>query len=334
METAHYWRYAASALTAAALSFSPLPAATAADNSNYPVKAISLLVGFSPGGSGDFVARAIAQYLSPALGQTIVVENRPGANGLIAASLTAAAKPDGYTLLVTTMGLTTNPHLYSTNKLDPVKDFTPITMIADVPNVLVTNPAIPGTDLQSFLDQLKVRDTPLSVATTGQAAPGHLASELLQRAAGVDFEFVAYRGSAPALTDVIAGHVDASMPTVVAALAGIKSGKLRAFAVTGSQRSPLLPDVPTFAELGVSTIGTASGWYGLVAPPGLPREIAEKLNHEIRKIMETPEIRDHFLTQGATPHTMTTTEMSDYLSEEYRHWGDIIRQSGIKASSQ
>ncbi|MPS29447.1 tripartite tricarboxylate transporter substrate binding protein [Pigmentiphaga sp.] len=322
------------AVTAVAAMVASLLSPAVAREAAYPAKPISLLVGFAPGGSGDFVARAIAQYLGPVLGQTIVVENRPGANGLVAATHAAAAKPDGYTLLITTMGLTTNPYLYGTDKADPIKDFTPISMVADVPNVLVTHPAIPGSDLGAFINGLKSRPTPLSVATTGQAAPGHLASELLQRAAGVKFDFVAYKGSAPALTDVMAGHVDASMPTVVAALAGIKSNKLRALAVTGAVRSPLLPDVPTFAELGISEIGTASGWYGMVAPAGVPPGIANRLSQEIRKVMETPEVRAHFLTQGATPRTMTSAEMGRYIADEYSRWGTIIQQSGIKAGSQ
>lgn len=264
------------AVTAVAAMVASLLSPAVAREAAYPAKPISLLVGFAPGGSGDFVARAIAQYLGPVLGQTIVVENRPGANGLVAATHAAAAKPDGYTLLITTMGLTTNPYLYGTDKADPIKDFTPISMVADVPNVLVTHPAIPGSDLGAFINGLKSRPTPLSVATTGQAAPGHLASELLQRAAGVKFDFVAYKGSAPALTDVMAGHVDASMPTVVAALAGIKSNKLRALAVTGAVRSPSCPTYPLLrnsasprsAPLRVGTAWWRRPVYLLASPTG------------------------------------------------------------------
>lgn len=300
----------------------------------YPQKPITLLVGFPPGGSGDFIARLISQPLADALGQPVVVENRPGANGLVAASLAASAAPNGYTIFVTSMGLTTNPHLYTRNKLDPVKNFTPISMIATVPNVLVTNPDVAGKDLRDLLAQARSRSRPLTVATTGQAAPGHLASELLQLAAKVKFDHVAYKGSGPALTDVMAGHVDMSLPTVVAAAPFIKSGKLRALAVTGTRRSPLLPEVPTFGEAGIAELGTGSGWYGLVGPAGIPKNIADRLGEAVVKLMKLPEVQERLTASGADAFISSPAEMATFLAADYKHWGGIIKAANIKAEGQ
>src|SRR4051812_6034597 len=238
--------------------------AHAATRDTYPQKPINLLVGFAPGGSGDFVGRAVGQKLSEALHQPVVVENRGGANGLLAAMAAASAPPNGYTLYVTSMGLTTNPHLYSASRVDPVRNFTPISLIANVPNVLVTGPSVSGKDLRELLENARSRAKPLTVATVGQGAPGHLISELLQRNAKVTFEHIPYKGSAPALLDIIGGRVDMFFPSVVAATAMIKSGKLRGIAVTGAKRSSLLPDVPTLGESGVA--GMSGGWYALVGP--------------------------------------------------------------------
>lgn len=301
---------------------------------DYPSKPIELLVGFAPGGSTDFIARIVAQQLSKDFGKPVIVENRPGADGLIATTAVAHAKPDGYTLLVTSMALTTNPYLYNDNKFDPTKDFTPITMLIDVPNVLVANSNVPGSDLKSFLDAARKRSRPVTMATTGKAAPGYLASEILKEAAKVPLEIISYRGSGPALLDVMAGHVDASMPTVVASLPGLKSGKLRALAVTGNERSPLIPQAPTFGEAGIAELRTGSGWYGLVGPAGIPASIADKLSAEVRKIMATPEIREAVLAQGATPHTTTSSEMREFLGQQYTYWGGIIKKAGIMPSTE
>lgn len=297
----------------------------------YPQKSITMLLGFPPGGSTDFIARLVGQKLTDALGQPVVVENRPGANGLLAAGIATATPPDGYTLLLTSMGLTTNPYLYTRNKLDPNKNFTAISMVANVANVLVTSPAVPAKDLRELLALARSRSNPMTQATTGQAAPGHLAGELLQRAAKVKFENVAYKGSGPALTDLMAGHVDMSMPTVVAALPFIKSGKLRAHAVTGAKRSSLLPEVPTFGEAGFPELGAGSGWYGLVGPAGIPKDIAEKLNSEVTKLMRVPEVRERFIANGADPITSSTAEMSSFLAQDYKRWGELIKATNIKA---
>jgi tripartite-type tricarboxylate transporter receptor subunit TctC len=302
--------------------------------SAYPSKPITLLVGFPPGGSGDFVARVVGQKLSGALGQPVVVNNRGGANGVVAATATAAAPADGYTLYVTSMGLATNPHLYAGSKLDPVKDFTAISLLATVPNVLVTHPTVPAKNLRELLAHARARNKPLTLATTGQGAPGHLASELLQRAENVKFEHIPYKGSGPALADIMAGHVDMSFPTVVAALPGLQSGKLRALAVTGKKRSALLADVPTLSEAGIQDRGAGSGWYGLVAPAGVPNDIADRLGDEAVNIMKMPDVRERFTNNGADTVGSTRAQMAVFLAQEHKLWGELIKAANIKPENQ
>lgn len=304
--------------------------ALAQGSSSYPTKSITLIVGFPPGGSGDFVARELAPRLSDALGKPVLVENKGGANGLLAANAAAAAAPDGHTLFIASMGLTTNPHLYSRNRLHPVKDFTSISLLVTLPNVLVVNPQIPVKNFDEFLRYARSRSKPLTSATTGQAAPGHLASELLKRAANVQFEFISYKGSGPALTDVVAGHVDMSMPTVLAAAPLVKAGRLRAIAITGARRSPLLPDVPTLAESGVKELETGSGWYGLFGPAGLPKAIVDRLSTEAIAAMKLPEVHRRFVENGADPVALNAAETAAFVAQDYKRWGDLVQAANIK----
>ena len=290
------------------------------------------MVGFPPGGSGDFVGRMVGQKLSESLRLPVVVENRGGANGLLAASAAAAAPANGYTLYVTSMGLTTNPHLYSKNRLDPVQSFTAISLIANVPNVLVTSLSVPGKDLRELLELARSRSNPLTVATVGQGAPGHLISELLQRTAKVKFAHIPYKGSGPALLDVIGQRVDMSFPSVIAAFPPVNSGKLRGIAVTGAKRSSLLPEVPTFGEAGMS--GITGGWYALVGPANLPKAVVARLSHEIDSIMKMPDVRDQFAANGADPVGSSPAELARFIAEDYKRWGDLIRSANIKAEAE
>jgi tripartite-type tricarboxylate transporter receptor subunit TctC len=316
-------------VVSAPLAFAGIPSFA---ESTYPGRAVTIVVGFPPGGSTDLLGRLLAQELTTALGQSFVVENRGGANGLIAANAVAAAAADGYTLLLTSMGMTTNPYLYKSAQQDPVKDFTSIAMLASVPNVIVVNPAVPASTLTELLELARARKaTPLTLATTGNAAPGHLASELLERAAKVRFKFIPYKGSGPALTDLIAGHVDMSLPTVVAAAPHIRAGRLRAIAVTGSKRSPLLPEVPTVAEAGVKELATGSGWYALVGPAGLPKDVVDRLSSQVEKIMNTPAVRERFVRDGADPMYMNHADMTAFVAQDYKRWGELIKAADIKA---
>lgn len=295
----------------------------------YPSKPITMIVGFAPGGSTDFIARLLAQKLEQALGQPVVVNNRGGANGLLAANVAAAAAPDGYTLLLTSMGLTTNPHVYNSIGYDPL-GLTCIAMVASVPNLIVTNPSLPAKNLEELLALARSQRAPLTSATTGNAAPGHLASVLLERAANVRFEFVAYKGSGPAMVDLISGRVDMSLPTLLAALPFVEAGKLRAIAITGSKRSSLLPNVPTIAEAGVKSLSTGSGWYGLVGPAGMPKDIVERISTEVEKILKTQEVAERFVSNGADPMFMNPADMTAFVAQDYKQWGEVIREAKIK----
>lgn len=298
--------------------------------SAYPARQVSLVVGFAPGGSTDFVGREIAQRLTDVLGKPVVVENRPGANGLLAAAGVAAAPPDGHTLFLASMGLTTNPHLYSKNRLHPVKDFTSISLLVSVPNVLVVNAQLPVTNLDEFLRHARAAKKPLTSATTGQAAPGHLASELLKRDAKIALEFIAYKGSAPALNDVAAGHVDMSMPTLLAALPLIRSGRIRPIALTGAHRSDLVPGVPTLGEGGFKELDAAAGWYGLFGPAGMPKPIVDRLNAEVVSFMKQPDVRQRFVANGADPVGLGAAETEAYVAQDYKRWADLVKVAGIK----
>lgn len=302
-------------------------------HAGYPDKPIKLLIGFPPGGSTDLIGRLVGEKLYKALGQPVVIENHGGANGMVAANAVAAAAPDGYTLLLTSMGMTTNPYLYTKSR-DPLKDFTSISLLANVPNVIVVNPKLPARDLAELMRLAGSRKTPLTSATTGQAAPGHLATELLQRATNVKFSFVPYKGSGPALNDVMAGYVDMSLPTVVAALPAIRAGKVRAIAVTGTARSSLLPEVPTLSEAGLKDLSGSSGWYGLVGPAQMPREVVERLSQALVKIMSNSDVRARFQSNGADPVGSNSDEMAAFVAQDYRRWGELIKAANIKAEGQ
>ncbi|MDF3887629.1 Bug family tripartite tricarboxylate transporter substrate binding protein [Cupriavidus basilensis] len=302
-------------------------------HAGYPDKPIKLLIGFPPGGSTDLIGRLVGERLYKALGQPVVIENHGGANGMVAANAVAAAAPDGYTLLLTSMGMTTNPYLYTKSR-DPLKDFTSISLLANVSNVIVVNPKLPARDLAELMRLARSRKTPLTSATTGQAAPGHLATELLQRAANVKFSFVPYKGSGPALNDVMGGYVDMSLPTVVAALPAIRAGKVRAIAVTGTGRSSLLPEVPTLSEAGLKDLSGSSGWYGLVGPAQMPSEVVERLSQALVKIMSNSEVRARFQSNGADPVGSNSDEMAAFVAQDYRRWGELIKAANIKAEGQ
>jgi tripartite-type tricarboxylate transporter receptor subunit TctC len=205
-------------------------------------------------------------------------------------------------------------------------------LIANVPNVLVTSLSVPGKDLRELLELARSRSNPLTVATVGQGAPGHLISELLQRTAKVKFEHIPYKGSGPALLDVIGQRVDMSFPSVIAAFPPVNSGKLRGIAVTGAKRSSLLLEVPTFGEAGMS--GITGGWYALVGPANLPKAVVARLSHEIDSIMKMPEVRDQFAANGADPVGSSPAELARFIAEDYKRWGDLIKSANIKAEAE
>lgn len=295
----------------------------------FPSKPIKILVGFAPGGFTDVAARLIGQKLADSLGQPVVVENRPGANGLIASDATAKAPPDGYTLFMSSLGLTTNPLVVERVTYDPVKGFTPISLLAMVPNILVAGPSVPANNLKELLELARSSKAPLTQGSAGNGSPGHLSGALLQVMTNIRMVHVPYRGSGPLMTDLIGGQVDISFPTIPTALPMVRNGRIKAIAVTSGKRSPLMPDVPTIAEAGVPGYDMV-GWYGLLAPPGLPKEVADQLTAAVVKIMKMPDVRERFIAEATEPVGSNGAEMAAFLGRDFKRWAEVVKAAHIK----
>lgn len=298
--------------------------------SSYPVKPLRILVGFVPGGFTDTSARIVGQKLGEALGQQVIIENRPGANGLIAADLATKSAPDGHTLHMTSPGLTTNPILYTKLRHDPVRDFTAISIVAEIPNVLVVHPGVPAKSIGELFALARAKPGTLTQSSAGIGSPGHLSGELLQIMMKVKFVHVPYKG-AQSVIDLIGGHVDLSFPSISSSIVFIRDGKLRALGVTSAKRSPLLPDVPSIGEKAVP--GYASvGWYGIVGPAGIPKPVVTTLNKEIVRILQNAEVRERLAREGAVPVTSSPEEFSAFIAGDHRKWEKVIKAANIRVS--
>lgn len=306
-----------------------LGVAPAAAQTTFPVKPIRLLVGFVPGGFTDLAGRAVAQGLSDAFGLQVIVENRPGANGGIAAELTARAAPDGYTFYMASPGHTTNPILQSKTQYDPVRDFTPLSLFADIPNVLVIHPSVPVKTLKAFLALAHARPVYLTQASSGVGSPGHLSGELLQMMTKVKFTHVPYKGSGAALTDLLGGHVDLSFPSTAAALPHVAAGKLRVLGITSPKRSQAYPDVPTIAEAGVPGF-EVMGWYGSIGPARLPKDVVARLSNEMMRITKHPDMRARILKAGAEPVGNSAEAFAAFIAIDHAKWMKVVRAANIK----
>jgi len=296
----------------------------------YPAKPLRILVGFVPGGFTDTSARIVGQKLGEALGQQVIIENRPGANGLIAADLATKSAPDGYTLHMTSPGLTTNPILYTKSRHDPVRDFTAVSMVAEIPNVLVVHPGVPAKSIGELFALARARPGTLTQSSAGIGSPGHLSGELLQIMMKVKFVHVPYKG-AQSVIDLIGGHVDLSFPSISSSIVFIRDGKLRALGVTSAKRSPLLPDVPSIGEKAVP--GYASvGWYGIVGPAGIPKPIVATLNREIVRMLQNAEVRERLAREGAVPVINSPEEFSAFIADDHRKWAKVIKAANIRVS--
>lgn len=307
-------------------------ASSAGAQSAYPNRPITIVVGFSAGGTTDIITRLISDELRKGLGQPIIIENRPGAGGNIGAELVARAKPDGYTLLMGSVGpLAINASLYKHMPYDNLKDLAPVTLVAHVPNMLVVNPrTVPAQTFQEFVALAKANPGKYFYASTGSGTSSHLSGVLLNLQAGLDLTHVPYKG-AVALNDVLAGDsVQCMFATIPSAIQLVRGGKLRALAVTSLHRSGGVPDVPTVAESGFPGFD-ASSWFGLVGPAGLPREIALKLQTEVARILKNPALREKFIQQGADPIGNTPDEFGQYMKDETAKWAKIVKASGAKA---
>ena len=315
-------------LAAATLGHAAAPAQA---QTAYPAKPVRMLVGMVPGGLSDTSARIVAPKLAEFLGQQIIVENRPGANGLIAGDLTAKSAPDGYTIFMSQPGLTTNPLLYEKYPLDPLKDFTAVSLVAVIPNIFVVHPTVPVKTMKEMLALARTRPDTLTQASSGTGSPGHLAGALLQQMTNTRFIHVPYKGSGAALIDLLGGHVDLSFPTISASQPHIKSGRLRALGITSVKRSSLLPELPTIAEAGVPGFEIV-GWYGIVGATGMPKDVVARLNTEIVRLLKTPEVRERLLREGAEPVGSSPEEFAAYLAADQSKWAKVIKAANIPRS--
>ena len=311
---------------AAAIVIAP----AAAQAQDYPTKPIRVVVPFPAGGATDILARAAAQKMTEAWGQSVVVDNRPGAGGNIGSELVAKAAPDGYTLEMGTVGThAINPSLYAKMPYDHVKDFAPVILVAGVPNVLVVNPAVPANSVQELIAYAKANPGKLNFASSGSGTSIHLSGELFKVMAGVQMTHIPYKGSAPALQDLLGGQVQLMFDNLPPSLPQIKAGKLRALGVTSAARAPALPDVPTIAESGLPGF-EASSWFGLLAPAGTPPAIIAKINAEIGKWLATPEAREKLLAAGANAAGGTPEDFARHIAAETAKWAKVVKESGAK----
>lgn len=295
----------------------------------WPERPVTMVVPFPPGGPTDLVARVLAKQLTDQLGQTVVVENKGGANGNIGMQYAAAAKPDGYTVLYNTSSIALSPNLYRSLAFDPVKDFTPVSSTAVIPLVLLVHPSVPVKNTQDFVQYARQHPGKLSYGSAGAGNVTHLGALLLLRSLDIDAVHVPYRGSAPAMTDLVGGQVQLMTNTLNDSLGFVREGKLRALAVTSSARSDQLPDVPTVAET-VAPGFSMGAWQGVVVPAGTPAPVVEKLNAEIRRALQSPEMQKQLKAQGAQTLGSTPEEYAAYIKSEIARWGEVVKAANVK----
>ncbi len=314
-----------------------LTAAGAAAQSNWPTKPVRIVVPFAPGGTTDILARAVAPELSKAFGQQFVVDNRAGAGGNVGAEIVARSAPDGYTLLMGTVGTHgINRALYPKLPYDPIKDFAPVTLVAAVPNIMEMNvdkaKALGIRNVQDFVKYAKANPGKLNMASSGSGTSIHLAGELFKSMTGSFMTHIPYRGSGPALLDLVGGNADVMFDNLPSSMQQIKAGKLLPLAVTSVQRSPALPDVPTVEEAGGPTLKgyEASSWFGLLAPAGTPPEIVQRVQQEVAKSLGTAAIKEKMMAQGAIPSGNTPAEFAKLIDSEHRKWAKVVKDSGAK----
>jgi tripartite-type tricarboxylate transporter receptor subunit TctC len=297
---------------------------------NFPTKPMRIIVPYTPGGTTDNLARICGQKLTEAWGQPVIVDNRPGAGGIVGAELAARSAPDGHTLFLgTSASLATNVSLHKKLPYDPVKDFAPAALLAKGFNVLVVNPSVPAKNVKELIDLAKAKPGQLNFASSGNGSSQHLSGEYFKSMAGVDIVHVAYKGSAAALVDLRGGQVQMMFENIPTAMPHFKAGALRALAVTGAKRWPSLPEIPTIAESGLPGY-ELGGFYGLVAPAATPKPIIAKLNSELNRIIMNPELRDWMLNQGFEPSPMTPDEFSALIKNYIIKNAKIVKESGAK----
>ena len=317
------------ALIGAALALAASP--SLAQPSAFPDRPIHFVVGFTPGGPSDILSRALGQKLAEQWGQQVVIENRPGAGGNIAAEAVARSAPDGYTwLLGNNSILATNASLYRKLGYDPVKDFAPVALVAIQPNILVVNQQVPASSVPELIALARAKPGQLNYASSGSGAAAHLSGELFKAMTGVDMVHVPYKGAQPALTDVIAGQAQLMFATSASVLPYVKSGRLRALAVTTAQRSATVPELPTVAEAGVPGFESIT-WHGVVVPAATPAPLVERLNRDIVAVLQMPDVRERLAALGAEVVGGTPSAFADYIAKEIPKWTKVVKDSGARA---
>lgn len=302
--------------------------AAASATAAYPDKPVHMVVPFTPAGATDLLARSIGERLSVRLGQSIVIENRPGAGGNVGAEIAARAAPDGYTLIMAPASVyAISVTLYSRLNYDLVRDFTPVSLVANVPHVLIVNPSLPVQSAGDLIAYAKARPGQLNIASQGSGTVSHLEAELFKHMAQVDMVHVPYRGSAPAVLDLIGGRTQVMFDSIASALPHIRSGKLRALAVTSMQRSKLLPELPTVSETGLTGY-SAESWLGILVPAGTPQPIVERLNKDIVWAVNDPKTRARLMQAGYEPASSTPEAFATRIREEIAKWAPVVKRSG------
>jgi tripartite-type tricarboxylate transporter receptor subunit TctC len=314
-----------------AIAWPALAAMQAAHAQAYPAKPVKVLVGFAPGGAMDIVARTVAQKMAPALGQSVVVENKPGAASNIAIRQLIDSPPDGYTVMLVANGLTANPLLYTDQPFNPATDVTPITLVARLPVVIAVSAASEITTLRKLVEVSKAKPGSVGYGSPGSGSTPHLATELFARAAGITLTHVPYKGGAPAITDVLGGQLPMVAVNAVEVAPHVKSGKLRVIAALSSERVSTLPDAPTIAESGFAGF-EASVWHAFIAPRGTPPAVVERLKSEIHKALADPEVRDRLASLGAVVSPTSPQELGALVRSEHERYAKLIREASIKAN--
>jgi tripartite-type tricarboxylate transporter receptor subunit TctC len=318
------WRLTALVLSAGLLT----GAASGVHAQGYPNKPIRIVVPYPPGGFNDTLARTVGQKLNEAWGQPVVVDNKPGGGTLIGTDAVAKTSPDGYTLLITPFAFAVNPSIFKKLPYDPLKDFAPITLAAATPNLLVANASVPFNSLKELIASAKAKPGRLSYASTGTGSSNHLSMEKFKQMAAVDIVHVPYKGSAPAVTDLIGGQVDLMFDNIPNVLPHVKAGKLKGLAVTSPKRSSHVPEVPTVIEGGVPGY-EVSVWFGIAAPAGTPEPIITKLNTEIVKVLNLPDVKEKFAAQGVDVVGSTPTEFAAHIKSQMATWDKVVKDAGV-----
>lgn len=296
---------------------------------DYPNRPIRLLIGVVPGGATDILARIFGQKLTERWHQQVVVDNRPGASQIIATEMTSKAAPDGYTLQMIPAGFAINPAMHPKLPYDPIRDFTPISIVAMVPNVMVVHPSIPVKSANEFVAYARARPGELSYGSSGVGSPSHLCGELLSSVAKIQMTHVPYKGQGAAIIDLLGGHLKVAFPSIPSSIPHIKAGRLVALGVATSKRSSALPNVPTIDESGVKGY-VVSAWYGVIGPPRMPKPLLAKLNGELNRILQLPEVRQTMSAQGADPLGSTPEEFAATIAADIPKWKKVVADAGIK----